>query len=191
MDRTPDLTKLKGGPKHLWLKQHRAEILAYLDANGVARTLLKYHTTYAALEGLCATEGIKLPATVPGTLPADAAIEAAHAAIVEVDKLRTVVERGRQANADLRREVRELKTAFAMFQQSIAEQIAAAMVKAITQNLTVPDNMVQSGKNPLALEGEDGPRHISPRSFKRLSYAATISEPGSPEEIEDLLLEFD
>lgn len=192
MENTVRLENWKGGGKHMWLKQHRAEILDYLKEHGTGATMAKYRMTFPTLESLATGDPASvLLREVKGIVSQDPMLDTVLEAKRQAEAACIVAERARQANADLRREIRELKQAFGMFQQSIAEQIAGVMVKAITQNLTVPENMVQSGKNPLALEVDDGQRHIGKRGPKRLGYTTPISEPGGEDEIEDLLLELD
>ena len=54
-----NLTELKGGAKHKYLREHRREILGYLSIHGEYKTLRKYVTTVGTLDRLLRDNGVE------------------------------------------------------------------------------------------------------------------------------------
>jgi hypothetical protein len=55
MEENSDITKDRGGRKHLFIKRHQSEILEYLNTNGIPSTLAKYNMSSQTLDALIST----------------------------------------------------------------------------------------------------------------------------------------
>jgi len=74
----PELAKIRGSLKAIWLKEHRQEIMDYYTANGRVATMLRFHISAArTLENLVADQAVKKeeedkhPETIWGQLPGE------------------------------------------------------------------------------------------------------------------------
>ena len=104
-----ELHGLTGGQKYLWLGVHRDEVLTYLQAHGDAETRRYYGlTTHRVLDDL-KTRWF---------------VESRHRSVSAFDRLRTDVDIIATDNANLRKEIRELKEQYSILRESIGEQLA-------------------------------------------------------------------
>jgi hypothetical protein len=104
----PELRELKGGSKALWLNLHRDEVLDYLETHGDAETRRFFGlTTHNSLDDL-KTRWF---------------FESRHKSVSPIDRLRLDVEIVASDNANLRKEIRQLKEDFFKFQESVSDQL--------------------------------------------------------------------
>jgi hypothetical protein len=101
-----ELANMKGGPKHLWLRLHKEEVLAFCVKHGYAETKNRFCLKTETLEALL--EGGSQPFVLPFT---------------PKEKLESRVEILHEDVRCLRKELAETKEAFASFQQQVAGQI--------------------------------------------------------------------
>jgi len=111
---------LSGGKKRMWLRVHRDEVLAYLEKNGEEATMKEYHLRKGTLDRVISLS------------------EGYYPRFTRYDSLELKINRDEVSIADLRGELRELKELFAVFQESVAEQIK--------QNFLIP--LLQAGIRP-------------------------------------------
>jgi len=151
-----ELHHLKGGPKQMWLRLHRDEILEYLDVHGEVET--RRH--YALARDYLLTELPQRRSYQPGP---DDSIRIKLVDRNEFEYLhREVIE--------LRQEVRELKRLFSMFQDNVSLQLAkkffAPMLSAAIDIGPEMDLIKDKDSDPLSIKNilnsggtKNGSRH--------------------------------
>ncbi|MFC1988559.1 hypothetical protein ACFLVJ_01840 [Chloroflexota bacterium] len=140
------LTELKGGRKHMWLKQHKEIVLDFCEEFGEAQTRKTFCLTENTLQNLTTS---KTKTQVSNQLSkADKAI--ARADIAEAGVY------------ELRKEVRELRQLIESFQQSVGEQLVNKFFLPLLQaGLSVDHD--------LNLEKKHDPLRIDNIDFKQLA----------------------
>ena len=104
----PELRELKGGQKALWLNLNREIVLDYLEVHGDDETRRHFGlTTHNSLD----------------ELKKRWFIESQHKSVSPIDRLRLDVEIVASDNANLRKEIRQLKEDFFKFQESVSDQL--------------------------------------------------------------------
>ncbi len=154
--RKRDPSQLKGGAKHMYLRLHRAEIIGYLNAHGIGPTLTQYHICSVTLDNLL-TQGDKgndPRYRYTGTAPSrpNPVLLTALDALNIADKSKVIAEMAQGSVADLRRELRELREQFALFQQAVATDLATRFLKPLLEFMKVPDTLdVKTKADPLSV----------------------------------------
>lgn len=125
LKRYNELAGIKGGEKELWIRQNKTEILEYYDKNGIEATKNRYLLKSETLEALLGN-GRRQPFVQPFT---------------KMDKLELRIEQYRCDAQDLKREIAELREAFAGFQGQVAGQITKKFLLPLLQHLQVDDTL--------------------------------------------------
>jgi len=141
----PDiLIYLRGGQKGKWLREHRAEVLDHLTAYGILSTLLKFHTTSSTLDRLINRNPSDNDPRYRNTgkvAPAhpEPVFQAAFASIEVAERAKLIALDAKQGVADLRRELRELKEQFGLFQDTVSTEIVSKFLRPLLERITMPD----------------------------------------------------
>lgn len=134
-----ELEGLIGGPKQMWLRQHRDEVLEFYEKEGAEATRERFHLKQYTLDSLLKD---KRKPFAPE--------------LTRYDRLELKVNMAQAALEDLRAEVKQLQEAFSLFQESVGEQIK--------QNFFLP--LLQAGiKLPASLELKPGSDPLSVESL--------------------------
>lgn len=142
IERPNELAGLKGGPKQMWLRQHSEEVIDYYYKYGEDATINRFILTERTSETLLRIRGFYKNKPVVFHL-------------TPLDKLETRLGISEENVRELRGEVAELKRAFALFQQGVANQITKKLLIPLLQQGIEPNPELEAwaGPNPLSLEG--------------------------------------
>lgn len=127
---------ISGGQKRMWLRQHREEVLRYLKENGEETTCKYFHLHQFTLEQFLASEAEPLKDSFSKADRALARVDVMDAGLME-----------------LRRELRDLKEAFALFQDTVSTQLTEKFFKPLLERAIQPgpELEVRTAKDPLLL----------------------------------------
>ena len=125
------LATIKGGQKHMWLKQHRELVLEFHQEFGEEATKQTFHLTVTTLHNL-----LSYP------------INTRNVKLTKVDRALAQAEIVRTDIQELRQEVGSLKQLFERFQLSVGEQLIEKFFKPLLQKGIEVDS-------DLAIEEED------------------------------------
>jgi hypothetical protein len=133
------LARLKGGPKHMWLMEHRDPIIQFQQEFGPEATMKTFHLTETTLHNLLGSSKYE---SIPRITKADKALALAEIARADVQ--------------ELRQEVISLKRLFERFQQSVGEQLLEKFFMPLLQSgIKVDENLKLEEKNELSLDDID------------------------------------
>lgn len=126
---------LNGGQLIFYIKNHKLEILTYFRENGLFATLEHFHISAPTLERLMAGD---YGGTKPLTKP-ERAIAMAEIAIA--------------GNAELRREIREMREEYSQLVNMIAGQITARIAEALRSiEIRIPPELEHENQDMLKLK---------------------------------------
>lgn len=132
------VAELRGGQKAMWLRQHRNLVVEFYNEFGEDETKQRFCFTHDTLEGLLKYERRSFQ---PKFSTADKALLTAQ-----------IAEEGvRQC----RREIEELKESYALFKESVSEQIGKKIIFSILESGIRVDEtlLVKPKQDRLSLEG--------------------------------------
>lgn len=145
----PELRTLRGGAKSMWLRIHRQEVIEYASLNGIFAARLKYGITNdRVIEDLYLRRGNPRSSSETKPVPYNKEYDPLFAKPVE----RPEFEYLHQDVISLRKEVRELKRIFSLFQESVADSLAKKlMIPMLEQTIELPEGMDLKLDNPLKI----------------------------------------
>lgn len=134
-------TKLRGGRKQIWLRQHRETILAFYNSFGEKETRKTFCLTETTMQSLVTPKANRQRFSQMSK--ADRAL--ARAEISEVGLL------------ELRKEVKELRQLFDHFQQSVGEQLLTKFFLPLLQSGIKVDKVLDKPEatDPLRIDNID------------------------------------
>jgi len=154
IDDPDNLLYMRGGQKSKWLRAHGAEVLDYLSTNGIYNTLVRFHIGSMTLDRLLNRNPVDNDPRYRFTrtsLPADAepVFKVAQDAIEVAEIAKLEAARSNQGVADLRREIRELKEQFSLFQDTVGTHISKVIIKAFLEGTPIPDRLAAKPQGQL------------------------------------------
>lgn len=134
-------TKLKGGQKHMWLRQHREAILAFYESFGEEDTRKTFCLTENTLQSLIKSK--------PD--------ERRFSRLSKADKALARAEISEAGVIELRKEVKELRQLFEHFQQSVGEQLLNRFFLPLIQSGIKVENLLDAPEhnNELRIDNID------------------------------------
>lgn len=148
----PELIGLNGGSKNLWIKNHKEVILEYYAEHGLLFTLIEFNLQYDTFDRFIRKYSRESKLTgrskaIKRTGNSDRAFILAQQALI--------------ANAELRREIREMREEYGQLVQLIAGQITANIIEALKSiNIELPAEC--RSKDPLNLIPPSPGRELLP-----------------------------
>lgn len=133
------LATIKGGQKHMWLKQHQELVLEFHQEFGEEATKQTFHLTSTTLHNLM-------------TSP----INTRSFKLTKVDRALAQAEIVRTDIQELRQEVRSLKQLFERFQLSVGEQLIEKFFKPLLQKgIEIDSDLIIEEEDKLSLKDFD------------------------------------
>jgi hypothetical protein len=133
------LAKLKGGPKHMWLREHSDLIIQFHQELGTEATMKTFNLTGTTLHNILGSSKYE---PIPR--------------ITKADKSLALAEIARADTQELRQEVNTLKQLFERFQQSVGEELVNKFFMPLLQSgIKVNENLKLEEKNELSLDDID------------------------------------
>ena len=133
------LVGLKGGPKHMWLTQHRDLVLEFHQKFGEEATKQTFHLTQNTLHN-----------------PLTSATTNHSYKLTKVDRALAQAEISRADIQEIRQEIRSLKQLFERFQLSVGEQLIEKFFMPLLQTgITVDSSLTIEEEDKLSLKDFD------------------------------------
>jgi len=126
---------LNGGQLIFYIKNHKVEILTFFRENGLFATLEHFHISAPTLERIMAGD-------YGGTKP-----------LTKSERAIALSEIAIAGNAELRREIREMREEYSQLVNLIAGQITARIVEALRSiEIKIPQELEHQNRDRLKLE---------------------------------------
>jgi len=129
-----ELWGLKGGQKAMYLREHREEILDYLQAHGEVETRRRYGVSRL---------------DVISEVEKNWDFAARHKGITPTEKLKLEMAIQAEDIIDLKKEIKELKQLFLTFRESVGDQLTAKFFVPLMKAAIKLDPKLEQPKDPI------------------------------------------